>query len=91
LIDMIKEDLVADRVAIDSYREIIGYLGNNDPTTRRMRKAFSRWKRNTLKISSVYWKNSAVTEKVVSIFTVGLADCLAVITYRGSGMWPRIP
>lgn len=33
---MIKEDLVADRVAIDSYREIIGYLANNDPTTRRM-------------------------------------------------------
>jgi bacterioferritin len=36
LIDMIKEDLVAERVAIDSYREIIGYLANNDPTTRRM-------------------------------------------------------
>ncbi|HJZ13367.1 MAG TPA: ferritin-like domain-containing protein [Acidobacteriota bacterium] len=36
LIDMIKEDLVAERIAIDSYREFIGYLGNNDPTTRRM-------------------------------------------------------
>lgn len=36
LIDMIKEDLVAERVAIDSYREMITYLGNNDPTTRRM-------------------------------------------------------
>ena len=36
LIDMIKEDLVAERIAIDSYREIIGYLGNDDPTTRRM-------------------------------------------------------
>jgi hypothetical protein len=82
---------VADRVAIDSYREIIGYLANNDPTTRRRRKAFSRWKRNTLMISSVYWKNSVVTEKVVSIFTAGLADCLGVVTYRGSGMWPRIP
>lgn len=91
MIDMIKEDLVADRVAIDSYREIIGYLANNDPTTRRRRKAFSRWKRNTLMISSVYWKNSVVTEKVVSIFTAGLADCLGVVTYRGSGMWPRIP
>jgi bacterioferritin len=33
---MIKEDLVAERIAIDSYREIIGYLGNDDPTTRRM-------------------------------------------------------
>jgi bacterioferritin len=33
---MIKEDLVAERIAIDSYREIIQYLGNDDPTTRRM-------------------------------------------------------
>lgn len=36
LIDMIKEDLVAERIAIDSYREMIGYLGTDDPTTRRM-------------------------------------------------------
>jgi len=33
---MIKEDLVAERIAIDSYRDIIKYLGNDDPTTRRM-------------------------------------------------------
>jgi bacterioferritin len=33
---MIKEDLVAERVAIDSYRDMIGYLGDKDPTTRRM-------------------------------------------------------
>jgi bacterioferritin len=36
LMDMIKEDLVAERIAIDSYHEMIDYLGNNDPTTRRM-------------------------------------------------------
>jgi bacterioferritin len=36
LIDMIKEDLVAERIAIDSYREMIRYCGNDDPTTRRM-------------------------------------------------------
>jgi len=36
LVDMIKEDLVAERVAIDSYSEMIRYVGNNDPTTRRM-------------------------------------------------------
>ena len=36
LMEMIKEDLVAERIAIDSYREIIQYLGNDDPTTRRM-------------------------------------------------------
>lgn len=33
---MIEEDLVAERIAIDSYREIIQYLGDKDPTTRRM-------------------------------------------------------
>ena len=36
LLDMIKEDLVAERVAIDSYRGMILYLGNDDPTPRRM-------------------------------------------------------
>ena len=34
--DMIKEDLVAERIAIDSYREMVSYLGNNDTTTRRL-------------------------------------------------------
>lgn len=34
--DMIREDLVAERIAIDSYREIIHYIGDKDPTTRRM-------------------------------------------------------
>jgi bacterioferritin len=33
---MIKEDLVAERVAIASYTEIITWLGDGDPTTRRM-------------------------------------------------------
>jgi bacterioferritin len=36
LVDMIKEDLVAERVAIDSYREIVTFLGDKDPTTRRI-------------------------------------------------------
>lgn len=36
LIDMIKEDLIAERIAIDSYGEMIRYLANDDPTTRRM-------------------------------------------------------
>lgn len=36
LVDMIKEDLVAERIAIESYSEIIRYLGTDDPTTRRM-------------------------------------------------------
>jgi len=36
LTDMIREDLVAERVAIESYSEMIRYLGDKDPTTRRM-------------------------------------------------------
>jgi bacterioferritin len=36
LLDMIREDLVAERVAIESYAEIIRYLGENDPTSRRL-------------------------------------------------------
>lgn len=36
LTDMIREDLVAERIAVESYSEIIRYLANNDPTSRRM-------------------------------------------------------
>jgi bacterioferritin len=36
LADMIKEDLVAERIAIDSYREMINYIGADDTTTRRV-------------------------------------------------------
>jgi bacterioferritin len=36
LIDMIREDLVAERIAIESYTEMIRFLGSDDPTTRRM-------------------------------------------------------
>jgi bacterioferritin len=36
LLDMIREDLVAERIAIDSYGEMVRYLGDKDPTTRRM-------------------------------------------------------
>ena len=36
LVDMIREDLVAERIAIDSYREMIQFVGDRDSTTRRM-------------------------------------------------------
>jgi len=36
LIEMIREDLIAERIAIDSYAEIVRYLGQNDPTSRRL-------------------------------------------------------
>lgn len=36
LAELIKENLVAERIAIESYTEIINWLGGGDPTTRRM-------------------------------------------------------
>src|SRR6185295_13720178 len=36
LIDMLKENLIAERIAVDHYRELIRYFGDDDPTTRRM-------------------------------------------------------
>ncbi len=36
LAEMIQEDLVAERIAIDSYREMVRYLGGDDSTSRRM-------------------------------------------------------
>ncbi len=35
LLDMVREDLIAERIAVDSYREIIRYLGDDDITTRK--------------------------------------------------------
>ncbi|MFS2159972.1 bacterioferritin [Pseudomonas sp. Pseusp122] len=34
--EMVYEDLVAERIAVDSYREIIQFIGDQDPTTRRI-------------------------------------------------------
>lgn len=34
--DMVKEDLIAERIAIDSYREMIHYVGDRDTTTKRI-------------------------------------------------------
>ena len=36
LTEMVKEDLVAERIAIESYSEIIRFFGDNDPTSRRL-------------------------------------------------------
>jgi bacterioferritin len=43
LLDMVREDLVAERIAVESYNEIIRYLGDDDPTTRiAMEKILSK-------------------------------------------------
>ena len=36
LISMIKEDLIAERIAIDTYADIIRWVGDDDPTTRKL-------------------------------------------------------
>lgn len=36
LVDMLREDLVSERIAIDAYRGAIAWLGEGDPTTRRL-------------------------------------------------------
>ena len=36
LVDMIRENLIAERIAIESYREIVEYLDGKDPTSHRM-------------------------------------------------------
>jgi len=36
LVDMIREDLIAERIAVESYSEIVRYLSDNDPTSRRL-------------------------------------------------------
>jgi bacterioferritin len=36
LIDMIRENLIAERIAVEHYRELARYFGENDPSTRNM-------------------------------------------------------
>lgn len=36
LTDMVRENLIAERIAIDSYREMINFVASDDPTTRRL-------------------------------------------------------
>jgi bacterioferritin len=42
LIEMIKENLIAERIAVDHYRELIRYFGDNDPGTRSMLQGILR-------------------------------------------------
>ena len=42
LVDMIKENLIAERIAVDHYRELIRYFGDDDPATRVMLQGILR-------------------------------------------------
>src|ERR1700688_2074290 len=42
LVDMIRENLIAERIAVDHYRELIRYFGDDDPATKTMLQAILR-------------------------------------------------
>jgi bacterioferritin len=42
LVDMIRENLVAERIAVDHYRELVRYFGNDDPGTKNMLEGILR-------------------------------------------------
>ena len=42
MVEMIRENLVAERIAIDHYRELIRYFGDDDPATRAMLEGILR-------------------------------------------------
>jgi len=42
LVEMIKENLIAERIAVDHYRELIRYFGNDDPGTKSMLQGILR-------------------------------------------------
>ena len=42
LVEMIKENLIAERIAVDHYRELIRYFGEDDPGTRTMLEGILR-------------------------------------------------
>jgi bacterioferritin len=42
LVDMIKENLIAERIAVDHYRELIRFFGDDDPGTRVMLEGILR-------------------------------------------------
>ncbi len=46
LADMLAEDLIAERIAIDTYREIIHFLGDQDPPTRQLFESMLAVERN---------------------------------------------
>jgi bacterioferritin len=63
LVDMIREDLVAERIAIDSYSEIIRYLGEKDPTSRRvMEEILAKEEEHAEELKSLI-ETLALTEK----------------------------
>ena len=55
LVEMIKENLIAERIAVDHYRELIRYFGDNDPGTRKLLEGFWSKRKNTPMTCTIYW------------------------------------
>jgi bacterioferritin len=65
LIDMIKEDLIAERIVIDSYREMILSIGNDDPTSRRL-------------LEDILTKEEEHAEDIISLLKNSIQDPISV-------------
>jgi bacterioferritin len=67
LMDMVREDLIAERIAVESYNEIIRYLGDDDPTTRiTMEKILANEEEHAddmKKLLETLGKNERITER----------------------------
>lgn len=62
LVDMIREDLVAERIAVESYRELIQYLAGKDPTTSHMlRSILAKEEEHADELSDLLVRQSART------------------------------
>jgi bacterioferritin len=72
--EMIRENLIAERVAIESYKEMLDYLGQDDPTTRRL-------------IESILAKEEEHAEDLSSMMRIVAVPPAAQIT-TGRGVIP---
>ena len=63
---MIKEDLVAERIAIESYGEIVRFLGDRDITSCRMMEEIWRTRRSTPTIFATCWPHSTRRSRLES-------------------------
>ncbi|MGC3981757.1 MAG: ferritin-like domain-containing protein [Steroidobacteraceae bacterium] len=65
LVDILRDDLIAERVAIASYTELIRYIGDDDPTTKRMlEQILSKEEEHAEELASLLahldqWKNGS--------------------------------
>jgi hypothetical protein len=52
---MIKENLIAERIAVDHYRELIRYFGDDDPGTKTMLQGILRTRKSMPMTCTIFW------------------------------------